>query len=91
MYARCPGQDSQNLRAAIYRCPKCGADVEIFSDEVRVKCKKCGEYVYPKKLPSCIEWCAAARKCLGEEKWKQVMAAIAERPEIEREDRPEKK
>jgi hypothetical protein len=29
--------------------------------------------VFREKLPSCIEWCASARQCLGEERWKQIM------------------
>ncbi len=76
MYSRCPGQDSRNLRVALYKCPNCGAEVEIFSDEIRVKCPKCGENVCREKIPSCIEWCASARQCLGEERWKQLMDAI---------------
>ncbi len=50
----------------------CGAEVEMFSDELRIKCRKCGEYVYKEKTPSCIEWCPAARQCLGEERWKAL-------------------
>jgi hypothetical protein len=23
-------------------------------------------------VPSCIEWCASARQCLGEERWKAL-------------------
>lgn len=76
MYSRCPGLDSKNLRAALYKCPKCGAEVEIFSDEIRVKCHNCGEQVYSEKTPSCVEWCTSARKCLGEERWKKLMDAI---------------
>ncbi len=72
MYSKCPGQDSRKLRVALYKCPNCGADVEIFSDELRIKCRKCGQYVYREKTPSCIEWCAAARQCLGEERWRQL-------------------
>ena len=53
-------------------CPKCGAEVELFSDELRIKCRKCGEYVHKEKVPSCIEWCASARQCLGEERWKAL-------------------
>jgi DNA-directed RNA polymerase subunit RPC12/RpoP len=71
MYSRCPGRD-KNLRAAIYKCPHCGAEVEIFSDEIKVKCRNCGKRVYRDKIPSCIEWCASARQCLGEERWKQL-------------------
>lgn len=68
----CPGQDSRNLTVGLYRCPGCGAEVEIFSNEVRVKCYKCGAAVYKEKLPSCIEWCASARECLGERRWRQL-------------------
>lgn len=73
MESKCPGQDSRKLRSAIYKCPNCGADVEIFSDELKFRCRKCGQYVYRDKTPSCIEWCASARQCLGEEKWRQLM------------------
>ncbi len=72
MYSRCPGQDTRNLRVELYKCPSCGAEVEIFSDEVKVKCQKCGETIYKEKMPSCIEWCASARQCLGEERWKEL-------------------
>jgi len=75
MYSRCPGQDGKNLRVALYKCPNCGADVEIFSDEIKVRCRKCGQSVYREKIPSCLEWCASARQCLGEERWQQFKAA----------------
>jgi len=62
----------RNLRVSLYKCPGCGAEVEIFSDELKVKCPKCGEKVYREKIPSCIEWCASAQQCLGEERWRQL-------------------
>lgn len=70
MNSKCPGQDSRNLRAAYYRCPGCGEMVEMFSDEMRFRCRKCGQYVERDTTPSCIEWCKSARQCLGEEKWR---------------------
>ena len=72
MYSRCPGQDTRNLRVSVHKCPNCGAEVEIFSDEIKVKCQKCGTKVYRERLPSCIEWCASARQCLGEERWREL-------------------
>jgi len=68
----CPGQEMRNLRVELYKCPNCGAEVEVFSSEVKVKCYQCGEPVYREKLPSCIEWCASARLCLGEERWRRL-------------------
>jgi NADH pyrophosphatase NudC (nudix superfamily) len=73
MYSKCPGQEFRNLRVELHKCPNCGAEVEIFSDEVKVKCPKCAKYVFREKMPSCIEWCASARQCLGEERWRQLM------------------
>ena len=72
MTSKCPGQDMRNLRVSILRCPGCRAEVEIFSDEQRVKCPKCGQPVHRDKVPSCVEWCAQARQCLGEERWRQL-------------------
>jgi len=72
MYSRCPGQDIRNLRVSLHKCPNCSAEVEMFSDEFRVKCHKCGVQIYREKIPSCIEWCASARQCLGEERWRQL-------------------
>ncbi len=73
MPAKCPGQDTRNLRSAVYKCPSCGEMVEIFSDELRFRCKKCGNYVYRDKAPTCIEWCPSARQCLGEERWRALI------------------
>jgi NADH pyrophosphatase NudC (nudix superfamily) len=70
MVSHCPGQDSRNLKISLHKCPGCGAEVEIFSDELKIKCRKCGTYVYKEKTPTCIEWCPSARQCLGEERWK---------------------
>jgi NADH pyrophosphatase NudC (nudix superfamily) len=70
MVSGCPGQDGRNLRVSIHKCPNCGNEVEMFSDETRIKCRDCGNYVYKENVPSCIEWCAKARECLGEERWK---------------------
>ena len=72
MQSKCPGQDIRNLRVSVHLCPKCNAEVEIFSDEMKVKCQKCGTMVLKENVPSCIEWCSAARQCLGEERWKQL-------------------
>jgi len=72
MAFKCPGQDMRNLRVSVHKCPKCKSEVEIFSDELKAKCRKCGEYVYKEKVPSCIEWCASARQCLGEARWKEM-------------------
>lgn len=72
MISKCPGQDDRNVRAELVRCPACGYEAEIFSDEMRAVCPGCGGAVSRTRLPSCVDWCAGARGCLGEEKYKQL-------------------
>jgi len=48
----------------------------MFSDELRVKCPKCKQFIYKEKVPSCIEWCKAARECLGEERWQKMQEIL---------------
>ncbi len=69
MSGRCPGQDSRNLTVSLPRCPECLGEVEMFSDEARVRCPWCGAYVTRQALPSCVEWCASVRQCVGEATW----------------------
>ncbi|HOK56516.1 MAG TPA: hypothetical protein PKV21_04725 [bacterium] len=69
---KCPGTDPRFLKVEVKKCPKCGYEVEIFSDEVRVKCPKCKNYVY-REIPSCIDWCKYAKECIGEKKWKELV------------------
>jgi len=81
MNTKCPGQDMRKLRSALYICPNCGSEVEMFSDELRIRCQKCREFVYKENTPSCIDWCPSARQCLGEERWSALRGAIEGKPE----------
>lgn len=71
MTVKCPGQDFRWLTVETHKCPNCGTEEEIFSNEMKVKCRKCGDWIYKEKLPSCIDWCSAARECIGEGRWQQ--------------------
>ena len=72
MIQKCPGQDSRNLKVEITRCPHCKYKLEIFSDEIRVKCPKCRKFVMRKKLPSCLDWCQYAKDCMrGTDRYKK--------------------
>ena len=72
MISKCPGQDDRNIKAEEIRCPACGCNIEIFSDEVKARCPKCKIFAYRKRMPSCIDWCSFARECIGENKWKET-------------------
>ena len=72
MTSKCPGQDKRNVKAETLTCAECGYSVEIFSDEVQVRCPKCKNLVCRQRLPSCVDWCKAARECIGEQMWSQL-------------------
>jgi hypothetical protein len=72
MIQKCPGQDDRNIKSENIRCPDCGYQAEIFSDEIKVKCPKCKGLICRDRLPSCVDWCKAAKECIGEEKWKKL-------------------
>ena len=48
------------------RCPHCGKDVEIFTNEQSMKCYHCGGLITREKRPSCFDWCKYADKCIAE-------------------------
>jgi hypothetical protein len=70
MINKCPGQDKRNIKAENIKCPDCGYSLEIFSDEVNVKCPRCNSLVCRERLPSCVDWCKHARECVGEKAYK---------------------
>ena len=83
MAGNCPGQEGRNLTVSVHKCPDCGNEVEMFSDEIRVKCRNCGGVVYKESVPTCIEWCVKARECLGEERWNALRGPGDEDPQEE--------
>jgi len=77
--AGCPGAaDIKRPKPLVQPCPKCGADVEVWTDEVKTTCEVCAGVVYRKDLPSCFQWCNFAEECLGTEKYKQLTEADRE-------------
>ena len=72
MIFRCPGQDGRTITVKPIICTACGYIAEIFSDEAKVRCPKCGAYITAERLPSCVDWCQHAKECVGEERWKKL-------------------
>lgn len=75
VFNKCPGSDDRSLKVELRICANCGYKVEVFSDEMNVRCPKCKKCVERERLPSCVDWCKAARQCLGEERWQKLKGA----------------
>lgn len=69
----CPGSEEiKSPSPEDITCLNCGKPVEIWTDETEAKCKFCGEINTRDREPSCIDWCAFAKECVGEEKYKRL-------------------
>lgn len=73
LFRGCPG--AINIREATPEdidCPQCGAEVEIWSDELSAKCPQCAAGVSREQIPSCINWCHFAEDCIGTDKYQRL-------------------
>ncbi len=64
----CPGSKFiRQPKPEQFTCSSCGEEVEIWSDEISAKCSSCKTTVVRDGTMSCIEWCAMARDCVGDD------------------------
>ena len=69
----CPGAIRLRQPQPEYiNCCHCGAEVEIWTDEVKATCPKCGTVNFRGASASCIDWCQEAEKCLGTELYQKL-------------------
>lgn len=65
---KCPGQDQRFWKPEdIFeaKCPNCGASMEFWKDDPKLKCRKCNRVITNPKLDlGCAKWCKYADKCL---------------------------
>lgn len=75
MWNECPGaRRFKQPSPEFIPCPACHAEVEIWTDELEVKCHRCGGLVSRERLQGCIDHCEMARECLGDELYNRLMA-----------------
>jgi hypothetical protein len=66
MSQSCPGARLiKEPRPEYVRCSHCQNEVEMWSDEFRVRCTTCQAWVYREAGASCLDWCAQAEQCVG--------------------------
>jgi NADH pyrophosphatase NudC (nudix superfamily) len=69
---QCPG--AGNVRTPtikLKKCPQCGAEVELFSIDMKVDCPGCRMPVF-NDVNSCVKWCKYAEDCLGTETYNRL-------------------
>jgi NADH pyrophosphatase NudC (nudix superfamily) len=69
----CPGAITiREAKPEYANCPHCGQETEIWSDERKGRCHHCGGMLFRENAPSCIDWCAYAKECIGEAKYRTL-------------------
>lgn len=71
----------RKLQVSYHPCPECQKPVEFFSDEMRVRCPHCKAIVHRDQVPNCIQWCSAAKQCLGPELYDMLMGQLKDKTE----------
>lgn len=76
MIFECPGSRKfKHPYPEVVRCPFCGEEAEIWTDEAEVACDNCKKRITRKEGQSCLDWCSKAKECVGEELYKKHIAA----------------
>jgi hypothetical protein len=77
MKETCPGsKEITNPYPETIKCVYCGFSNEIWSDEPEMNCKECGKSINREMKPTCIQWCPAAKECVGLEKYERLMKGM---------------
>jgi hypothetical protein len=73
MKESCPGSSEiRNPFPEELRCHYCGHANEIWSDETETQCKDCKKTIGRQMKPTCLDWCPAAKECVGLEKYNRL-------------------
>ena len=74
MMNKCPGSQAfSQPHPEDIKCPHCGAEVEIFSDEIKVTCPGCNKTVVREEGATCLDWCRYAKECVGDKLFSKFM------------------
>ena len=85
---QCPGRTTAAayLSSTLVKCSGCGNEVEIFGDEIKIRCR-CGCYVFREALPACAQWCKEAERCFGQVgDFPQAMKSTGDADDIKRQE-----
>lgn len=77
MVFECPGAKKfRQPEPEFIKCPFCGLEVEIWTDESRATCSECKKTVMRSQDASCLEWCSYAKECVGEQAYENYMKNV---------------
>jgi len=73
----CPGSIAiKTPMPETVECSRCHGEVEIWTDEIKTVCPNCKSTVFKDRLPSCVDWCKFAEKCVGADVLKRLKGEV---------------
>lgn len=71
----CPGsQKFRQPQPEYIKCPNCGQEVEIWTDEIQITCPHCKNNILRQQEgASCLDWCKYAKECVGDDTYNKYM------------------
>ena len=70
----CPGsKEITSPTPEDVKCPKCGGQNEIWSDEVEIVCNFCDATLTRDIKENCLKWCPSAKECVGSDKYEGIL------------------
>ncbi len=75
----CPGSKLfKQVQPEYITCPHCEHEIEMWTDELVIRCPNCHLPVRRDRGASCIDWCPFAQECIGAQKYAQLKRAESE-------------
>jgi len=69
----CPGSKLfKDVKPEYMVCPHCDREIEMWTDELAIRCPHCQLPVRRDRGASCIDWCQYAKECIGAKKFEQL-------------------
>ncbi len=74
MLSNCPGSSKfKSPQPEMIKCPSCGVEIEIWTDEIQALCPGCKKSVMRPSGQSCVDWCKHAKECVGDTAYNTYM------------------
>lgn len=75
MISQCPGaKQFRQPEPEPMRCPGCGEEIELWTDEAQTQCPKCKKKILRQsERQSCLDWCRYAKECVGLQVYEEYM------------------
>jgi hypothetical protein len=79
----CPGSKLlREPKPEIFPCPRCNSEIEVWTDEIKGTCSRCGYQIMRDLNMACLEWCKCGEECVGPETYNKYKRNKSNKSEL---------